>query len=239
MESVKPVSRASLAEQIAENLRRQILSGALKPGENLPPERKLSKQFGTNRNTLREAIRTLEGLKLVTVRQGAGVRVRDFRTEGEAAILPYFFVEGGSLEERTLALSDLLTLRRLILSEAASLAAQRALAPDLSVIADHIHALERVESDEELAELDLELYRLLVSASHSLTLLWMFNTFYDVYRKALPVIRGIWVTPPNYLSSLRKFLKALKNRNAGSASKIIRAHLSRGDAIVLKNLSKP
>jgi GntR family transcriptional repressor for pyruvate dehydrogenase complex len=239
METVKPITKSSFAEQIAANLRRQILSGALEPGEKLPPERKLAKQFGTNRNTLREAIRTLEGLKLVSVRQGDGVRVRDFRSEGEAPILPYFFMEGGGAEERTLALGDLLNLRRLILSEAGALAAKRGDDEDFDALEEHVQCLAEALPEGNIAEMDLEFYHLLVRASHSLTIIWMFNTFHDVYRKSMPIVQRIWVTPKNYLPSLKRLLKALRTGNARSASKIIQTHLAKGDEIVLKKISNP
>ena len=63
------LSRPGLFEIIFEDLRKQILSGELKPGERLTPERELALKYHTNRNTLREAIRKLEQIRLVTVRQ--------------------------------------------------------------------------------------------------------------------------------------------------------------------------
>ncbi len=82
------ITKKAISESVAEQLRLQILRGEVKPGERLPPERELAPAFGTNRNTLREAIRSLETQGLVTVRQGDGVRVADFRTSGALSLLP-------------------------------------------------------------------------------------------------------------------------------------------------------
>ncbi|MEV1025172.1 FadR/GntR family transcriptional regulator [Streptomyces sp. NPDC050264] len=59
------------AELIAEQLRRRIVQGQLKPGETLPPETQLMEQFGVSRPTLREAFRILEAETLISVRRGS------------------------------------------------------------------------------------------------------------------------------------------------------------------------
>src|SRR5438105_3403699 len=88
-----PVHKKSLAESIAHQLRCNIFAGQPQPGSKLPPERELAESLGTNRNTLREAIRSLESLGLISVRQGDGVRVADFRSEAQLNLLPYYLLE--------------------------------------------------------------------------------------------------------------------------------------------------
>lgn len=50
------ISRMSLPEMIIEKIRQQIVSGQLKPGDRLPPERELCEGFGVGRSTIREAL---------------------------------------------------------------------------------------------------------------------------------------------------------------------------------------
>jgi len=50
----------SAYQVVSRELRRMILSGALKTGDQLPTEALLAKQFGVNRSTVREGIRQLE-----------------------------------------------------------------------------------------------------------------------------------------------------------------------------------
>ena len=65
-------------EQILEALRGQIDDGTLGVGDRLPAERELATRFGVSRTSVREAIRVLEVMGIVSVRRGAehGVTLR-------------------------------------------------------------------------------------------------------------------------------------------------------------------
>ena len=56
----KPVKQAKLSDVIQSQLETMILEGSLKPGQKLPAERELAKQFDVSRPSLREAIQALE-----------------------------------------------------------------------------------------------------------------------------------------------------------------------------------
>jgi GntR family transcriptional repressor for pyruvate dehydrogenase complex len=69
------IDRRKLFEQVAAHLERQILSGELKPGDRLPPERDLREQFGVGRPAIREALITLQRTGLIEIGNGAPARV--------------------------------------------------------------------------------------------------------------------------------------------------------------------
>ena len=64
-------------QEIADTLRDQIDSGALRPGEQLPSEPDLVKTFDASRNTVRLAIALLTNQGLVVTRQGLGTFVNE------------------------------------------------------------------------------------------------------------------------------------------------------------------
>ena len=70
------IKAAKLSDVILQQLENMILEGSLAPGEKLPPERELAKQFEVSRPSLREAIQKLEAKGLVTRRQGGGTFLR-------------------------------------------------------------------------------------------------------------------------------------------------------------------
>jgi GntR family transcriptional regulator len=62
--------------QIADNLREQISSGTLRPGDQLPTEPQLATAYGASRSTIRLAIGMLTSRGLIETRQGMGTFVR-------------------------------------------------------------------------------------------------------------------------------------------------------------------
>src|SRR5712664_634748 len=73
-------------EEIAEQIRGELVSRRLRAGDRLPAERALAEQFGVSRNTLREALRSLENSGLLRLQKGAtgGAFVRE--STGDAVI---------------------------------------------------------------------------------------------------------------------------------------------------------
>ncbi len=61
--------------QIAEDLREQIESGVLEPGQQLRTELELREHYGASRNTVRDAIKWLTTLGLVETKPGQGTFV--------------------------------------------------------------------------------------------------------------------------------------------------------------------
>jgi GntR family transcriptional repressor for pyruvate dehydrogenase complex len=63
--------------QVREQLEQAMARGDYHPGDRLPSERELADMFGVSRVSVREAIRSLEAVGMVEVRQGAGTMVTD------------------------------------------------------------------------------------------------------------------------------------------------------------------
>lgn len=76
------VRRSSLVDDTAEELRRLITSGRLKPGDYLPPQKDLAARFGVGASTIHEAIQVLVAVGLLESRAGKGTWVRADAIEG-------------------------------------------------------------------------------------------------------------------------------------------------------------
>lgn len=92
----RPPARRRLHEDVADQLQAAIFDGRFVVGQKLPPERELADEFQVNRTSVREAIKVLEGLGLVAVRQGDGVTVRP-RTEASFDALPAMIFHGNHI----------------------------------------------------------------------------------------------------------------------------------------------
>ena len=69
------MAQQPMYQQIAEDLRRQIESGTLAPGSQLPTELELRDKYEASRNTVRDAIKRLTSQGLVETRPGQGTFV--------------------------------------------------------------------------------------------------------------------------------------------------------------------
>ena len=71
----------SRAQRIVAQLRRLMVEGKLKPGDRLPPERELARQLNVSRTSLREAVKILSAMGLLSIQQGRGVFVTEANME--------------------------------------------------------------------------------------------------------------------------------------------------------------
>lgn len=65
-----PVKPERAFERICSEIKRLIFKGVLKPGDRLPPETELARQFDVGRQTVREALRLLELAGFITIHKG-------------------------------------------------------------------------------------------------------------------------------------------------------------------------
>ncbi len=107
---------------MADQLRDAILDGRLSAGDKLPPERELAERFQVNRTSLRQAIGVLEGLGLVSVRQGDGATVLPVGEASLDLLAPMIF-RGGRIDAA--ALADATEVIRPLLLEMSRLAVER------------------------------------------------------------------------------------------------------------------
>ena len=131
---------ATSYQAVAELLSREIALGNFVAGDKLPAERMLAEQLGVARETLRQALRVLEGSGQIEVKRGA---------RGGAFVLSNSSTEKAAVEDlraRKRELLDTLEFRRIIETQAAALAAQR-------------------RTEEHLAQMDLMQEHLLQSHS--------------------------------------------------------------------------
>jgi GntR family transcriptional repressor for pyruvate dehydrogenase complex len=150
----------SLSQRVVDGISERISSGALKPGDRVPPEPVLMQEFGVSRSVVREAISRLQASGLLRTQQGVGSFVLPPRVDMPA--LP----QADGAEPRFQQKLAMLELRLSLEPEAAALAAQRRTPEQLA-------AMERALDDfdtqhttgEATAEADYRFHELLAQAT--------------------------------------------------------------------------
>jgi GntR family transcriptional regulator, transcriptional repressor for pyruvate dehydrogenase complex len=184
-----PVQRSLVSDQVFRFLCEQIVSGAYAPGERLPTQRALAADLGVNMASVREAVKRLEQLRLVEVRHGDAMRVRDWRAESGLDVIAHVLLGGGGFDRE--ALVSVLEARRLMLAEAARLAAQRRTPEQAQLIVDVARRLAEARDPGVAQALDWELMALVVEASENLVLRLIMNSIRALYLEHAEAFRAV------------------------------------------------
>jgi GntR family transcriptional regulator, transcriptional repressor for pyruvate dehydrogenase complex len=75
----KALKKSSLASEVEQQIKESIISGKFNTGDKLPSEREMVEQFRVSRVTIREALRSIQHLGLISIKRGiqAGAYVSD------------------------------------------------------------------------------------------------------------------------------------------------------------------
>jgi len=222
---LKPVEKQRVAEEIAEQLRSLILNGQYPPGSKLPPERELSKRLRVNRASLREALKKLEHLGLVRIRQGDGTRVQNFMETGGIELVQHLLPLGGGKPE---LIRDLLEFRRIFGRELARLAAARASKDQLSRLRALADKADQTSGAAELFDLDFEFYVALASMCGNQVMLLLINTVRDGVRGFMPLLANLVGSHDQVRKHHRELIAAIERGDAPTAGRVADDYLRMG-----------
>ena len=221
--SYKPVQTRRAFESVADQIRQQLSTGALKPGDRLPPERELAEQFNLSRNTVREALRALEMSGVLQFRKGAsgGAFVRE--AQGDAVVSGFtdLFRLGVITPE------NLIEARRIVAVEVARLACQRAKPADLAELDQNIldsEAATAAGDTKRRVEVNLGFHAILARATGNLLLVILNNALSEVQGRLLEVQTPL---PNNkVMLSRKRFMRHMHARDVDAAVLEMQAHLN-------------
>ncbi len=239
MSEFTTTGRRNKSDEIVDSLLEQIFGGHYLPGEKLPPERDLAASFATNRHTLREALRNLQTLRVVSARQGDGQRVMDYETDGEINLLPHYLRHSKDDVGRLQAISDMLALRRVLLGEVCALTARHGSLEDRAALEDLMVRQRSNEGQPELLIItDLEIAMTMVRASGSLAYRWIFNTMAQLFAEIAFQWPLLWVYPADYIESLARVVAEVAAGDEVGAREAMDGHLRRSDEVIMETLNR-
>jgi GntR family transcriptional repressor for pyruvate dehydrogenase complex len=139
------LKRQTLTSQVIDHILALIKSGNMKPGERLPTEKQLTASLGVSRTCVREAIKSLESLRLISVRPRVGAILLEPST---AALFSAEHLSAATQLQNT---DVLIEFRKLIETGLASLAAERATEQDLAAMRQAIEDHKRALATDKIA----------------------------------------------------------------------------------------
>jgi len=218
------VKRTKLADEVVEHLLRMIRERQLAPGDRLPAERQLAQAFGVSRASLRDAIRRLELLGYVEVRQGNGTIVR--LPDAETITQPF----QGLLAGHPQTVKDLLEFRHILEPQVAELAALRCGRREAELLRDAIaRQRSRVDAGERLGAEDVAFHQLIATVAGNATVLTVVETLRTLLQE-LRVRHLSGDQPAVGLQQHEHIAEAIIAGEGVRAAAAMRAHLSAVEA---------
>jgi DNA-binding FadR family transcriptional regulator len=211
------VQRESVADQVFEQLAREIVQGRMPVGGALPSERALSEVLGVNRNAIREAVKRLSQAGLVETRHGAGHQILDFYKTAGMDLLPrLLFRADGDLDVQLVR--SVLEMRSAIAPDVARHAANRRTAAHVDELAAVV-AQMREAGDElhALQLLDIRFWDLLVDASENVAYRLAFNSLQRLYGDVREMMAGLFADELLQTAQREALVDAVRKRRPEQA----------------------
>lgn len=238
MSALRPVQRQSLSDAVFEQLRDQILRGERRPGSSLPAERALCEALGVNRSAVREALRRLEQAGLVVVRQGGASRVRDFLHSASLDLLATLLTAPDGRFDAAVVRS-ILEMRSALGPDVARLAAERGGSATAEQLDVAVEAMREASGDlERLQQHATDWWSALVDGSENVAYRLAFNALQDTYDRVRALLAHAMQDEIADAGPYAEIAAAVRRRDAGSAERLARALLRRGQDGVLRALAR-
>lgn len=201
-------------ERVVQYVKDEILAGRLCPGDKLATERVLAEQLSVSRNSVREGLRILENIGVISSQQGSGNYISLNFDETMSEVLSFmYFLKG--MDERQVT-----EFRWFIEREAMLLAVKRADRKQKQRMMIHLDGLEKAITEENRVLHDKGIHRVLVEASR--------NDFLITNYQALTNLMD------RYISSMRtRIISGMQSRN-----KLEYAHRVLVEGVVESDLEK-
>ena len=145
--------------QLISSFKSLISEGKFVPGCKLPPERELAKRFQVNRSSLRQALKVLQLMGVLSQRVGDGTYLNTDAAKILHEPIEFLIIMGDLSHE------ELFEARLIVESELAARAAERATSHDLADLRRAIADLENSQSDESRIDADLAFHEAIFRAS--------------------------------------------------------------------------
>lgn len=230
------LTRKRLYEQVAQQIQGMIVNGELQPGDQLPPEREMAEQLGVSRTVVREAIKTLQQIGLVRVLTGSGTYVSRIEPETVSESI-------GLLIQQSIVSFDYLTeIRRMLETETAALAAERASPEHIEALEEALgwmeHAAELDDDDpdriEQFIGSDLAFHNVLVEAAQNPLLPILLEPVTGHLLEFRRLTFGVPGGVQNSLSYHRMILEKVKARDSVASREAMREHLANAEKALEK-----
>lgn len=202
----EPLENNSLVFLVLERIKEALLNRDLKPGDCLPSESELSRNLGVGKSSIREAIRMLQAMGVVTVRRGQRSIVR--KRPGDDFINSMIFqliLEDGNLK-------NVVDLRMMFETAYTRMAMEEVTEEDIKEIEETIYRMqESIQCGCPNAEDDLAFHMAILRSTHNPLVVLVGETVMQLFKTSIGTsMRSV---PETALHNHKQIFKAFCEKN--------------------------
>jgi len=222
-----PHRQKRIYEEITTHLQTLMQNDNLKAGDRLPPERQLAVMFGVSRNSVREAIKSLEQQGILLSKPGAGTFIADTSQANLTSALGEVFAR-----ERH-RLDDIFELRLLLEPQIAHLAALRITTPELEQLQKLVAEYGKALGDgRPVFELDQTFHDAIAAATGNQSIILLMEQMHDLLHESRDEALQTPIRNRKSLEGHQKILEALYTRDPERTREAMIKHLEHTREIV-------
>ena len=217
--SFENIDKSSTSEMVIEQIKNEITSGDLKPGDKIPTERELVEIMGVSRTSIREAIRALSYSGYLKSIQGKGTFVSENAKKYDE--ISNFFKNSSDY-----SFTSLLEVRKMLEGELVRLATLKATKNELNKIYKAFEKMKNANDIREFVREDLNFHLCIANGSHNPLMNTLIKVFGEILHKETNnFIQESTQTREKTVEITEKMIEAIKNRDASKAKKLMIEHI--------------
>ncbi|WP_427134623.1 FadR/GntR family transcriptional regulator [Pseudarthrobacter sp. S9] len=219
------MARKSLVGVVADELLDRIIAGEFPPGASVPGELELSARHEVSRMTVREAMKTLEAQRILSVERGRGTFVNPLNRWASLEAVLRAASEG---KNDAAAAIQLIELRRMLETGACELAARRIAHADIQVLRGFLAAMRLAHGQNDVAafvEADLAFHDLILQASENVFVAVLFEPLHRVLEKRRTETSKVPEIQEHAIGHHQSIVDALASRDPHRARDAMDAHM--------------
>ena len=214
------IQRQTITAQVINHILGMIKQEVVKPGERLPTEKQLTESLGVSRTCVREAFKSLESLRLISVRPKVGAIVLE---PSPTALINAEHLSASVHMQQT---DTLVEFRKVLELGLAALAAEKSTEQDWAAmrkaLADHEHALA---TDRIAHHADISFHNAIAAATKNPMAILVLQTISEALSERSRQMNNVPGIPEEGLAEHWKIYRAIREHNPEKARKAMRAHI--------------
>lgn len=238
-------SETSAASAVADDLAQWILA-ELSPGQNMPSEAELAERYSVSRLTIREAVKLLEGRRLLELARGRRAVVR----EPDGSAFSDFLTSVIRYDPK--GLFDLVEVRLSLEVQSATQAAKRANRAGIIAVENALEGMRSavgenglfadIEAEQRFHASDYGFHEAVALASGNRVLSYLFEAMATPLREGFLISHRGHIhrghTPHDTILAHQRILDAIRTGNARAAGEAMRLHLKDTERDIRTALSR-